>query len=293
MHEQTMMSFERLARDEPDIALLALLYRDAINSFQDQTWADANPDLTLGKPIGEIPLLHDQTINLDIPTFQRLLLQMVETAGLQQEWPELSETLTKTDLSEFARAVIEWDLAALGHLIDDPSLSPALLMSVGGCAILPQMHALHTASKDDIAAANWRSSYCPLCGSWPAIAEQRGLGKAIFLRCGRCFSEWPSRHQYCIFCDNDDHEQLAYMAAEGERESRRIATCDACRGYLKILATVTPMEPGELLRRDLESVGLDLAVADEGYMRPSQPGCSFSIHVNGIATQDKSWFPWR
>jgi FdhE protein len=293
MHEQTMMSLEKLAQDEPDIALLALLYRDAINSFEDQSWSNANPDLTLGEPIGEIPLLHEQTINLDILAFQRLLLQMVETAGLRQEWPDLPDTLTSIDLSEFARAVIEWDLEALDRLVDDPSLSPALLMSIGGCAILPQMHALHTSTSEDFASTSWSSSYCPLCGSWPILAEQRGLEKSIFLRCGRCFSEWPSRHQYCIFCGNDDHEKLGYMAAEGERESRRLATCDACHGYLKTLATVAPLDPGELLRRDLESVGFDLAAADEGFMRPPQPGCSFSITVSGVTTQSRSWFPWR
>ncbi|TVR73687.1 MAG: formate dehydrogenase accessory protein FdhE [Sphaerobacteraceae bacterium] len=293
MHEQTMTSLEQLAHDEPDIALLALLYRDGLASFEDQTWTGSNDGLTLGKPVGEIPALHEQVINLDIPTFQRLLLQMIETAGLPQQWPELPDTIRSIDLSEFARAVIEWDLEALDRLVDDPSLSPALLMSVGSCAILPQMHALHKSWHDNFSTNEWRSNYCPLCGSWPTIAEQRGLEKSIYLRCGRCFSEWPSRHQYCVFCGNDNHERLAYMAAEGERESRRVVTCKECSGYLKVLATVRPFSPGEVLRRDLESIELDLAASDEGYARPAQPGCSFSIRVSGIVTRDKSWLPWR
>jgi FdhE protein len=293
MHDQTMTSLEQLARDEPDIALLALLYRDALASFDNEAWLEANPELSLGKPVGEIPALHEATINLDITVFKRLLLDMVETAGLRQEWPELVDTLNSIDLAQFAQAVIEWDLAAIDRLIDAPAVSPALLMTLGGCAILPQMHAIHAHRQDDFASAGWRSSYCPVCGSWPTLAEQRGLEKAIFLRCGRCFSEWPSRHQYCIFCGNDDHERLGYMAIEGERESRRVMTCDECQGFLKVIATVKPFTPGELLRRDLDTLVLDLAAGDEGYMRPEQPGCSFSIQINSVFSRDKSWFGWR
>jgi FdhE protein len=293
MNEQMTTSLEQLAREDPEIALLALLYRDAIAAFNDPRWTEGNPDLAITTPVGSIPSLHDQTIKLDIQAFQQLLEQMIETAGLKRSFPEIVDVVRRIDLAAFAKAVIEWDIVAIDHLLKEPALSPATMLTLGGCAILPLMHALHSGRAEKFSGDNWNEGYCPICGSWPVLAEQRGLEKQLWLRCGRCFCGWRSRHQLCIFCGNNDHERLGYMAAEDERESRRIAVCDECRGALKVLATVAPMSPGELLRRDLQSLELDVAAADDGYTRPEQPGCSFMIHIDGTFSTSRSWIPWR
>jgi FdhE protein len=293
MHEQTTRSLEQIAHDDPEIALLALLYRDAVASFEDPVWSTGNPDLRIFSPIGEIPVLHEQTLNLDLRAFLQLMERMITTAGLHETWPEINETIRAIDLAAFAKAVIEWNPIAIDELANDPAISPAVLLTVGGCALLPQMHAIQDARIPGYSTDKWNGGYCPICGSWPVLAEQRGLEKQLWLRCGRCFSEWRSRHQLCIYCGNTDHQRLGYMAAEDERESRRVSTCRECRGYLKVLATVTPLSPGELLKRDLKSLELDIAANDEGYARPEQPGCAFNISVNGTTRQERGWFPWR
>jgi FdhE protein len=293
MHEQTTKSLEQLAREDPEIALLALLYRDAIASFDDPRWSESNADLTIPDPVGQIPSLHDQTINLDAQAFLQLLEQMVETAGLQRSFPEITDAIRNLDLPTFVKAVIEWNIVAIDRQMNDPAISPATMLTLGGCAILPQMYALQGARTAGFSTDKWDRGYCPVCGSWPLLAEQRGLEKQLWLRCGRCFAEWKSRHQLCIFCGNTDHQRLGYMAAEDERESRRISICHECHSSLKVMATVAPLSPGELLQRDLQSLELDVAAADEGYTRPEQPGCSFTIHVNGVFSSNRSWFPWR
>jgi FdhE protein len=293
MHEQTTKSLEQLAREDPEIALLALLYRDAVASFDDPRWSESNPDLTIPTPIGQIPTLHDQTINLDVQAYLQLMEQMVETAALKRSFPEIIDLIRKIDLPLFAKAVIEWDIVAIDHMMNDPAISPATMLTLGGCALLPQMNALRRHGTTEFSTDKWDRGYCPICGSWPVLGEQRGLEKQLWLRCGRCFCEWRSRHQLCIFCGNADHQRLGYMAAEDERESRRISICHECHGSLKVIATVSPLSPGGLLQRDLQSLELDVAAADEGYTRPEQPGCSFTIHVNGMFSTNRSWLPWR
>jgi FdhE protein len=293
VQEQEILSLEQLASEDPDVALLALLYRDALASFDNPVWKDTNPEIRVDSPVGEIPALHESSVNLDLGAFRVLLHQMIQTAGLSNSWPEIGNTIDTLDLAAFAKAVIEWDAPAVDQLANDPVVPPSVLFTIGSCAILPQMYSLHAARTASFSTDEWKASYCPLCGSWPVLAEQRGLEKQLWLRCGRCFSEWRSRHQLCIFCETTDYRKLGYMAAEEERESRRVNTCNECHNYIKVLATISPLQPGELLKRDLESLELDVAATDEGFSRAQQPGCSFNITIHGVKQGERSWFPWR
>ena len=40
---------------------------------------------------------------------------------------------------------------------------------------------------------SWVEGYCPVCGSWPAFAEVRGIERSRYFRCGRCGGEWHAR----------------------------------------------------------------------------------------------------
>src|SRR4030095_15688886 len=75
-------------------------------------------------------------------------------------------------------------------------LSPDLLWLVAELAVSPFAHALEPAG---FAAPQrqtgmgtgpgcWTFGYCPLCGSWPALAEATPLRRA--LRCSFCALAW-------------------------------------------------------------------------------------------------------
>jgi formate dehydrogenase maturation protein FdhE len=52
---------------------------------------------------------------------------------------------------------------------------------------------------------------------------------------------------------------------DGEQERWRATTCEACRGYVKMVASLDVLPLGRLLVIDLATLHLDLAAAERGY----------------------------
>ena len=56
---------------------------------------------------------------------------------------------------------------------------------------------------------------------------------------------------------------------DAEHENRyRAAVCDACRGYVKMLSTLSALPPLHLLIADAATLHLDLAAGGRGYLSP-------------------------
>jgi FdhE protein len=70
---------------------------------------------------------------------------------------------------------------------------------------------------------------------------------------------------WCSYCGSRDHERLGLLHAEGEEARYRAATCDQCRGYVKMLSTLSALPPLLLLVADALTLHLDLAAAERGY----------------------------
>jgi formate dehydrogenase maturation protein FdhE len=70
----------------------------------------------------------------------------------------------------------------------------------------------------------------------------------------------------CPYCDNTDHRTLGYFHVDGEEGRYRAATCDACRGYVKMVSTLQALSAPQLLVVDLATLHLDLAAADRGFL---------------------------
>jgi len=138
----------------------------------------------------------------------------------------------------------------------------------------------------------WSNGYCPVCGAWPMLAEMRGLNREYWLRCGRCASEWQYNAGSCVFCGEEDHERLGYLAAENERESRRAVTCEECHGYVKTFASLGHLSVADIAAHDLSSVELDLAALEAGYSRPSATGFRLNVRVEPLKTSF-SWGGWK
>ena len=111
----------------------------------------------------------------------------------------------------------------------------------------------------------WEQGYCPICGSWPLLGESRGLEQLRFLRCALCAGEWEFPRLRCPYCGTHDHQLLGYLHVEGEETKCRAATCEHCRGYVKILSTLTPLSPAQLLVADVATTHLDLIAAERSY----------------------------
>jgi FdhE protein len=111
----------------------------------------------------------------------------------------------------------------------------------------------------------WEQGYCPTCGSWPLLGEFRGLEQVRFLRCRMCTAEWELPRLCCPYCGTRDHQLLGYLHVEGEEGKHRAATCDGCRGYVKMVTTLSALDGPHLLVADLATMHLDLAAGEQGY----------------------------
>lgn len=141
-----------------------------------------------------------------------------------------------------------------------------LVMTLLRWTLLPVLEQVAVQLAPLRAAAPWLPGFCPTCGAWPLLAEQRGLEQFRYLRCGLCATSWASDRVRCPFCENRHHLLLGYLQVEGEEQKQRVATCDACRGYLKLRSTLTPLTTCQLLVEEVALVHLDLLALEHGYV---------------------------
>ena len=74
---------------------------------------------------------------------------------------------------------------------------------------------------------------------------------------------------------------LGSLVGDEPRESRKIETCGACGGYLKSIATLRATPADALTLVDLDTVELDIAALEHGYVRPEEPGYRVRARVVG------------
>jgi FdhE protein len=111
----------------------------------------------------------------------------------------------------------------------------------------------------------WSHGYCPLCGSWPALAEVAASHRV--LRCSFCALAWTPNAYACIYC-HEHGEKFVTAAPNEERLDRRLEVCGTCGAYLKTI-DVPALTPFPLLAiADLETMDLDMAAMERGYNRP-------------------------
>lgn len=139
---------------------------------------------------------------------------------------------------------------------------------------------------------NWTAPYCPICASWPAFVEVRGIERTRYARCGRCGAEWYARLLQCLYCDNSDHEQLLTLVPQGSAPSNAVEACTKCRGYIKIFTRLQGCAPGAVYLEDLASADLDIAALDAGYTRPHGTGYRFTLTVTAPAVRSRQRFAW-
>jgi FdhE protein len=145
-------------------------------------------------------------------------------------------------------------------------LDPGLTATVLRLTLFPVLARLNDALAPLREKARWEHGYCPTCGSWPLLGEFRGLEQSRFLRCGLCTAEWEFPRLHCPFCGTRDHHLLGYLHVEGEEARYRAATCDACRGYVKMVSTLAALSGPQLLVTELAVLHLDLAARAREYV---------------------------
>jgi FdhE protein len=223
-------------------------------------WDDYRGDYEDG-----VPLLRSTDAAIDLEHASRVIGALLEklasiasTGTWTQEARVLGEELHRDPAA--SRRVVDWLLGA-----DDLAPSSAgLLRYLGWSALARHLRPLVVAFETWREEDRWQRSYCPTCGSPPAMAQLIGADPARvrLLSCGCCRTRWRYGRTRCPFCENDS-QRLVVVAVEGEG-GLRIDSCESCKGYLK---TYAGQGEESLFLSDWSSLHLDVLAHDRGLKR--------------------------
>lgn len=226
-----------------------------------------------------VPALANEPIPVPVPLLKPGLLSMCEAlarggAGDAADHIRTQINETRMDAGSLLGASLKRDQEAIRTGAQHRGLAPDLLWLVAELAVTPFAYELQcalfgsTTPESPLRAAldAWNHGYCPLCGSWPALAEVASTHR--ILRCSFCALAWELTSYACVYCD-EDGEAFVTAAPDVERKDRRVEICKACGSYLKTV-DVPELSPFPLLAiSDLETMDLDMAAMEHGYKRPA------------------------
>ncbi len=269
-----LVDLARLAQERPVLAAPAAVLSEVLSALFVEPVRDPSPALTpeqaMAKLAGGLPLLRGHPGVLDEKGFRQHWQAVCAAVGKQHgssAAKALAGTLRAGRLQP--REMLESVLAGRPDSIHSHAEAHGLDVGLMATVLRWTLFPVLTRWAEELASlregAGWERGCCPTCGSWPLLAEFRGLEQVRFLRCGLCASGWEFPRLACPFCGGRDHRQLGYLHAQGEEASRRAATCAACRGYVKTVATLAPLTAPGLLVADVATLHLDLAAAERGY----------------------------
>jgi FdhE protein len=265
---------DRLGCERPTLAGPAAVLRDLLPDLVPRTPAGVTLPLTRQQAQirrqGGVPLLRGEAIALDLPAVRRRWLRICAVLGRHQD-DTLARRLAAAvrrgslNLEDLWRQILAGSAQEIHAQAEGLNLSPDLTATVLRLTLLPDLAGLHAALAPLVEGISWAHGCCPTCGSWPLLGEYRGLEQQRFLRCGLCAAEWEVPRLLCPFCTNRDHRSLGYFSIVGEEARYRVTTCDACRGGVKMVTTLSALSLPQLLVADVATLHLDLAAADRGF----------------------------
>jgi FdhE protein len=276
--------WEAVAALRPDLAPAIELQRRLLEIVMRLTAAverDGLPQVSLPPaPIASklargVPALAGEPIALPVAMLSEPLLELcaeLGRGGAGDAAAHVRSAIESFDISpgSLLAASLARDQHAIRQGAVHRGLAPDLVWLVAELAVSPVAHLIGErvmAASEEVARAvdEWGHGYCPVCGSWPALAEVVD-GRRI-LRCSFCAAGWEPRSYACIYC-GEGGEAFVTAAPDEEIKNRRVEVCGTCGGYLKTI-DVAELSPFPLLAiADLETMDLDVAAMAKGYGRP-------------------------
>ncbi len=289
MHAEALKGLKRQRPEwEPWLGVVAEILREA----GDPEWEATVPDdVEPGRTTG--PLLAGAALSLQASAIRRLLDRLIRVAahGSTPKMATLKAALhTELDPLALFSASLRHDSERMSELAGASGANPDAFQAVSALLPIPFLHACHRRWAPSL-SESWVEGYCPLCASWPAFAEVRGIERRRYFRCGRCGGEWHARPLHCAFCGMDDHDELVSLVPEKGDANAVIDACRRCRGYVKTFTRLQGCPRAEVMLEDLASVDLDVAAIQQGYARHAGAGYAFDITIAG--KRPRSFFAWQ
>ena len=144
-------------------------------------------------------------------------------------------------------------------------LNAGLVLLFAQKSIEKAVQTYHKTISDFITDNHWQQKTCPVCGGVPTIAILRKgkAGRAKYLVCGTCRTEWKIKRIECPYCDNGRQENIRIIEFDSEKDLR-IDTCDVCKSYIK---TYTGNSIDDIAMRDFASIHIDIASKQTGFKK--------------------------
>jgi FdhE protein len=273
---------------KPWLAVIEEVVRDA----EIGRWDAAVPAFQLA-PDRRAPLLADSTITMSVSVTRRLLERLIRTAtrGGTAKMATLERLEpARLEVTALFKASICHEIDRVTEAAAAAGVDAEALQAVVALLALPFLQACNRQHAAGL-SESWIEAYCPVCGSWPAFAEVRGIERTRHFRCGRCGGAWHAQALSCPYCSMSEHDQLVALVPEQGSSHAVIDACKRCLGYVKTFATLQGCAPGSVMLEDLASVDLDVAALEQGYMRPGGAGCPLDVRVIEAA-EPRGFFPW-
>ncbi len=279
-----------LAREKPGLAEAARIYGAILPLLRDAEPPGAPFPLTRGEARARmakgLPLLPGLDLELDTRAAGGLLLGLARALELSRPvgrrrtgaWPadglEARASAIRLALEEGSLAagallplVAAGEEEAAAAEARRKCLDPGLLWTLAENALKPALRGWHRQVAPMVEGIQWRRGVCFACGAVAILGELQTNALVKHLRCGRCGADWPFPRLRCLYCGSEDHASQIMIHEEGRHRTRRVEACDACRGYLKVIAAFDPTPPEMLAVEDLATLHLDGIAREHGYAR--------------------------
>lgn len=267
-----------LKRRRPEWEAWLAVVQEILRETATPDWDAAVPADASPRQPG-IPLLAGATLTLRTSSIQRLLKRLILKAGLggSPKMARLKSALhADVDALSVFRAALRQDSDRVAEVALARGADAEALHAVVALLPVPFLHAYRQRWESSI-PQSWVEGYCPVCGTWPAFAEVRGIERSRYFRCGRCGGEWHARALHCPYCAQSDHAALVSLVPEKGGSHGMIEACQRCLGYVKTFTRLQGCPPATVMLDDLDSVDLDVAALALGYTRP--PGAGYALDV--------------
>jgi FdhE protein len=223
-------------------------------------WDDYLDDFRAG-----VPLLQSSAVEVDLDPAACAAASLIDKTALLP-LPEKLASESRALASELHRDP-GMPRRFLSWMVGQDSLPPShpgLLQYLASALLARYLRALVGEFSRWRDEERWLRSYCPTCGTPPAMAQLVGRdpGRQRFLVCGCCRTRWRYLRTDCPFCESDDHRH-SILGVEGESRLR-IDYCEACGGYLK---TYNGEGSEAVFLADWTSIHLDILARDRGLKR--------------------------
>jgi len=279
-----------LKRQHPEWEPWLAVVHEILHETANPIWDAAVPACANAQP-AKVPLLEGTTLPLQDRSVRRLFKRLIRTAsrsGTPQMATLKSALHADLDVLTFFNAALCQDSQHLKEVAAIPGADAEALQAVAALVPVPFLQACNRRWAPSV-SASWMEGYCPVCGTWPAFAEVRGIERSRYFRCGRCGGEWQALVLSCPFCAMTDHNELVSLVPEKSGAHAVIDACQRCLGYVKTFTTLQGRPAATVMLDDLASVDLDLAAFEQGYRRP--PGAGYSLAVT-VTDQDATRRRW-